>query len=54
MCPPNVDPVTLAGLNEDEYLVRAVVDPHLEGENRKLKTHCLLLCLHFKVQFAVC
>ena len=47
ICPPNVDPVTIAGLDEDEYLVRAVLDHRLEGENKKLKTH-----YYFKVQFS--
>ena len=47
VCPPNVDPVTLAGMDEDEFLVRAVLDHRLEGGNKKLKTH-----YYFKVQFA--
>ena len=47
VCPPDVDPVSIAGLDEDEFVVRAILDHRLEGENRKLRTH-----YYFKVLFA--
>ena len=47
VCPPNVQPVTIAGMDEDEFVVRSILDHRLEGENKKLKTH-----YYFKVLFS--
>jgi hypothetical protein len=42
VCPPNVDLISLAGMDEDVFLVRAILDHRLEGENKKLKTRSVL------------
>mmetsp|Transcript_7130 Transcript_7130/g.7480 ORF Transcript_7130/g.7480 Transcript_7130/m.7480 type:complete len:1037 (-) Transcript_7130:831-3941(-) len=42
-CPDGVDPIEVAGIDEDEFKVRAVVDHRLEGSNKKNKTHYYFL-----------
>jgi hypothetical protein len=42
-CPPHVDPVTVAGMDEGEYLVHSIVAHRLEGTKRKNRTHYYFL-----------
>jgi hypothetical protein len=46
-CPPDIDPVTIAGMDEDEFLVKSILSHRLEGEKKKNKTH-----YYFEVLFA--
>jgi hypothetical protein len=42
-CPPHVDPVAVAGMDEGEYLVEAIVAHRLEGTKKKNRTHYYFL-----------
>jgi hypothetical protein len=42
-CPPHVDPVAVAGIDEGEYLVEAIVAHRLEGTKKKNRTHYYFL-----------
>ncbi len=42
-CPAGVDPISIAGMDESEFRVDAVLKHKLEGLNRKNKTHYYFL-----------
>ena len=42
-CPEGGDPLVIAGFDEDEFKVDAVIDHRLEGNNKKNKTHYYFL-----------
>ena len=45
-CPEGVDPLAVAGQDEGEYVVEAIVGRRLEGKRKKNKTHW-----YFQVRF---
>jgi hypothetical protein len=43
VCPPGVDPVSVAGIDEGEYIVDSILQHRLQGTNKKSKTHYYFL-----------
>ena len=39
VCPPGVDPVSVAGMDEGEYIVDSILQHRLEGQDKRNKTH---------------
>ena len=42
-CPPGVDPLTVAVMDEGEYIAEAILNHRLEGSKKNNKTHCYFL-----------